>query len=75
MFYPLLRGRYLGKLLSVVLLQPIESKGSGTSLAIAKLRAFPPEGEKHAEIRQVIRDAVKRQTTLDIEDITTNEVD
>lgn len=64
-------------LLPVVLLQPLESEGgsSSTGLAVADLRALLPEESGHPEIKRLIREAVEKQVTLKVEDITTDEVD
>lgn len=62
-------------LLPVVLLQPMQSEGSGAGLAIADLRALFPDGDRHEEIGEIIRTAIQKQTTLDLDDVTTDEVD
>lgn len=62
-------------LLPVVLLRPIHSKSIGTGLIIADLRPHIPDEVKHAEIQTVIREAIQKRATLELEDITENEID
>jgi hypothetical protein len=63
------------ELLPVVLLRPIHSKGSDTGLAIADLRALGLGAKKQGEIAEMIRDAITRKTTLNVDEGTTDEVD
>ncbi len=63
-------------LLPVVLLRPIETKSSGMGLMVADLTALiPRDSDHHSRIKAVIRDAVRKRATLDLEDITENEID
>jgi len=58
----------------VVLLRPIKSKGNGPGLAIGDLKSTVLGDCVNDEINLNIRHAVERQLTLNLEDITNNEV-
>lgn len=62
-------------LLPVVLLRSINSKGSGTGLIIADLRPLLANEEKYTEIQSVIRESIQKRATLELEDITEDEID
>ena len=58
----------------VVLLRPINSKGNGPGLAIADLKSTMLGEFVTDEINLNIRHAVERQLTMNLEEITENEV-